>query len=414
MKGLRWLSRIFLGRLVQLPRPMWALFFVQIVMRGGDFVFPFLTLFLTRKLGLSGAAAGVWVMTNVLSGILGTMAAGKVSDHLGPRRVLVGCLVGTGLLTGPCGFLPASLIIPRVLVLAAFFQGAMKPTVAALVMDLCPSSQRKEGFSLSYLGVNLGVAIGPMVAGLLFERHLPWIFFCNSLALGCALVILLRLVPGPAQASAPPALQDAPVGAVRAFLGRPALLAYSVISIFVSFAYAQTGFGLTLYTSAGFGVHGAQVFGFLMSFNALVVIVSTTFLTRLTRTFSGPMVMGFGTALYTAGFAMLAFRLDLKLLALSTLVWSTGEVLLAINTGAYIAEHTPVHLRGRFQSICEAMASAGRILSPMVFGAVIAGCGVHVSWLVTALVTLACTVAFGLLHVRDLVGRHPAGLSSRA
>ena len=42
-------------------------------------------------------------------------------------------------------------------------------------MDLCPADQRKEGFSLSYLGVNLGVAIGPMCAGLLFERHLPWL-----------------------------------------------------------------------------------------------------------------------------------------------------------------------------------------------------------------------------------------------
>ena len=138
-----------------------------------------------------------------------------------------------------------------------------------------------------------------------------------------------------------------------------------------------------------------------MSCNAMVVILSTTILTRATRGLSGPTVMGLGTALYTAGFAMLAFRLDLRLLALSTLVWSCGEVLLATNTGAYIAEHTPAHLRGRFQSICEALASTGRVLSPLVFGAVIAGAGIHLAWLLTALVTLGCTVAFGLLHARN-------------
>jgi MFS family permease len=243
---------------------------------------------------------------------------------------------------------------------------------------------------------------------MLFERHLPWIFFCNSLALGCALVILLRMVPRSGGGNAGwPVPADRQGGSIRAFLGRPALLAYSVISVFVSLAYAQTGFGLTLYTSEAFGVRGAQVFGFLMSFNAVVVIASTTILTRITRRFSGPLVMGFGTTLYTVGFAMLAFRLDLKLLAVSTLVWSIGEVLLAINTGAYIADHTPADLRGRFQSICEAMASAGRILSPALFGVVIAGHGVHMSWLVTALVTLGCTAAFGLLHSWEFIDPDP-------
>ena len=77
-------------------------------------------------------------------------------------------------------------------------------------------------------------------------------------------------------------------------------------------------------------------------------------------------------------------------------------MLLFINTGAYIADHTPEHLRGRFQSICEVMSSAGRILSPVVFGAVIAGVGVRMSWLITALVTLACTAAFHAWDAREI------------
>jgi MFS family permease len=316
-----------------------------VIIRGGDFVFPFLTLFLTRKLGLSGAAAGFWVMASVLAGILGTVAAGKASDHLGRRQVLFGCMVGACLLTGLCGFLRASLVIPRVLVAASFFQGSMRPIIAALVMDLCPARQRREGYSLSYLGINLGLAVGPMLAGLLFERHLPWTFFAYSLAMGGAMAILLRMVPADRPVGVRPAERAA--GALRAFLGRPALVAYSLISLFVSFAYAQTGFGLTLYTSEFFGARGAQVFGLLMSCNAAAVLLLTPPLTALTRRFTGPLIMGIGTALYSAGFAMMVFRLGLGPLLLSTLVWTTGEVLLFINAGAYIAEHTPEHLRGR-------------------------------------------------------------------
>ena len=48
------------------------------------------------------------------------------------------------------------------------------------------------------------------------------------------------------------------------------------------------------------------------------------------------------------------------------------------------------------------MSSAGRILSPVVFGAVIAGIGVRGAWLVTALVTLACTAAFHAWDAREI------------
>ena len=401
MIHLKRLGRSLLGGFLDLPRAVWGLFFIQVILRGGDFVFPFLTLLLTRKLGLSGAAAGLWITANVASGLLGTMVAGKVSDHLGRRHVLAACMVGSGLLTGACGFLKPSLLIPEVLVIACFFQGSMKPIIAASIMDLCTPEQRKEGFSLSYLGVNLGVAFGPMIAGFLFERHFSWIFFGNTLALLCALSILFRMIPETrpsSSASVPEAERPVEGGALRAFLERPLLVAFCVINLFLSFAYAQTNFGLTLYTSEYFGARGAAIFGLLMSTNACVVLASTTLLTRLTRRCSEPLTMGLGAALYTAGFAMLAFQLSLRLLLLSTFVWTSGEVLLAINMGAYLGNHTPGNLRGRFQSIRETMASGGRILSPVVFGAIITGAGVRVSWLVAAVVALACAAGFGWLH----------------
>jgi MFS family permease len=401
---IRGLSRFLLGGYRHLPRSMWALFLIQVVLRGGDFVFPFLTLFLTRRLGFSGAEAGLWIMANVASGLLGTLVAGKVSDHLGRKLVLAACMVGTGLLTGSCGFLPPSMLIPRVLVLAAFFQGSMKPIIAAIIMDLCPQDTRKEAFSLSYLGVNLGVAIGPMFAGFLFENHLPWVFFGNSLALALSLLLLLRLIPElpPEHVQGEEGSERAVGGsAFRAFLERPLLVVFCLITLFVSFAYGQTTFGLTLYTSEFFGASGAAKFGFLMSFNAIVVLGSTAVLTRLTQHLSGPMTMGLGAGFMAAGFAMMAFRLGMVLLTVSVLIWTLGEVLLATNSGAYLGSHTPRNFRGRFQSIRELLSSAGRLLSPVVFGAIITGAGIRVSWLVTALVALGCAAGFGMLHRWD-------------
>lgn len=392
--------RYLMGGFRDLPGPLWAIFTLQIITRGGDFVFPFLTLFLTRKLGLSTMEAGFWVMATVTAGLLGTMAAGKLGDHLGRRRILGLCLLGACLFTGLCGFLPATLVISKVLLVASFFQGSVKPILSAFVMDLCAPEQRKEGFSLSYLGTNLGVAVGPMAAGFLFENHLPWVFFGNSLAMACAIGILIRFVPSRSFHPVPEAgpEQGAAGSALGALLKRPLLVCFLIITLFVSFAYDQTSFGLTLYTSKIFGASGAARFGFLMSFNAAVVLVSTAFITRLTARMPGALAMALGTGFYALGFSMLAFRLDMRLLLLSTLIWTTGEVLLAINTGAYLASQTPWNFRGRFQAFRDIVWSAGRILSPMAYGTIVAHAGIHVSWAVTALVALACAGGWVLLH----------------
>ncbi|MFA5905099.1 MAG: MFS transporter [Desulfobacula sp.] len=173
------------------------------------------------------------------------------------------------------------------------------------------------------------------------------------------------------------------------------------MTLLVSFAYCQTGFGLTLYTTAIFGARGAAVFGFLMSFNAVVVLVSTPLLTRLTHNLSGPASMGLGTGLYVIGFGMMAFHLNLALLMISTLIWTLGEVLWSTNYGAYLASHTPVNFRGRFQSIRELSFASGRVFSPIICGAVITHMGVHISWAFIALVSLVCTVGIAGLHRWD-------------
>src|SRR5512142_337827 len=90
------LYEFLVGEYRKLSRPIWVIFCIQVILRGGDFVFPFMTMFLTRKLGLSSAAAGLWIMGNVASGLLGTLIAGKFSDHLGWKRVLATAMIGTG------------------------------------------------------------------------------------------------------------------------------------------------------------------------------------------------------------------------------------------------------------------------------------------------------------------------------
>jgi MFS family permease len=69
-----------------LPKSIYIIFLAQVTNRFGDFVLPFLTLFLVKKMGLNYESAGFAVMLTALSSIPGSFAGGKIADHIGRKK----------------------------------------------------------------------------------------------------------------------------------------------------------------------------------------------------------------------------------------------------------------------------------------------------------------------------------------
>jgi MFS family permease len=396
----------FLGDYRDLPRPVHVIFIAQIVNRMGDFAIPLLTLFLTRKLGYDSRLTGLLVTAAAFSSMLGTVAAGKLCDQLGRKPVLLGFQAVAALLIAACGFLPAGPAMPALLIAAGLFQGAVRPSISAMIIDLTTPTQRKAAFSLSYLGINLGVAIGPMAAGLLFEEHLAWVFWLDALTTAAALGLVALAVPethpdrSPSAAGAEPAnpgeaREDG--NALAAFLRRPVLVAFSLILLLDYFMYMQGQYGLAIYTGELFGTEGARWFGLMMSCNAATVLACTLPITRLTRRLPPLACIAIGALCETVGFGMLAFRLSPALLVASTVIWTWGEILFSTNTGTWFAQHTPANLRGRFQAIQGILTQSGSILSPVLCGLVIASAGIFAAWAMIAGIGVVCTLALAAL-----------------
>ena len=53
--------------------------------------------------------------------------------------------------------------------------------MSAIVTDVLPAEKRQIGFSISYLGINLGAALGPLAAGFLFNHYIPLIFIGDAI-----------------------------------------------------------------------------------------------------------------------------------------------------------------------------------------------------------------------------------------
>ena len=381
----------------RLSRPMWVLFFVQVINRIGDFVAPFMTLFLTRKLGLSTAEAGFWVTLTIVSGLAGIMVSGRFSDRQGRKPVLLASMVLSAIPIGVAGFFADQFWIVWLLVAMSFFQGMVRPVIAALIADLTTADERKDAYALNYLGINIGVAAGPMIAAFLFERSIRWLFWADALTTFAAIALISLFIPF----MNPRAIKDSQTGnheekseegsSVAAFLARPLLVGFCLLLMADNFMYAQTHFALPLSTAA-------MTYGTLMSFNAIIVVTVTPVMNFLTRRQNPITSMIAGSILYAAGFGILVFPFTLPVLFLSTLTWTLGEILFSINTGVYMAAKTPQNLRGQFQAYREFITSFGRMAGPFFGGLVTAAFGIHALWLVVGI--LGFFSAAGFLFLR--------------
>jgi len=160
------------------PRGLYTLFFTEMWERLGYYgMRALLMLFMgaavaTGGLGLDDKTAAAIYGLFTCAVYLGALPGGWVADRLlgSQRAVLVGgIIIATGYFT---------LAVPRVdtfylgLILVVTGTGLLKPNVSAIVGQLYPEggARRDAGFTLFYMGINLGATIGPLICSYLGEK----------------------------------------------------------------------------------------------------------------------------------------------------------------------------------------------------------------------------------------------------
>jgi proton-dependent oligopeptide transporter, POT family len=172
---------------------------------------------------------------------------GFIADRwLGARRAVV--LGGAVIACGHFALaLPSTVTFALGLVLIALGSGLLKPNISAMVGALyAPGDPRRDaGFSLFYLGVNLGAFIAPLVTGFLaqsatFKAFLAargfdpagswhWGFAAAGIGMTLGLAVLVRQQGRLSHVGAPPEGASLPIAKTAAVLGGTAVLMGLVI-----------------------------------------------------------------------------------------------------------------------------------------------------------------------------------------
>ncbi len=163
------------------PRGLSTLFFTEMWERFSYYgLRPLLVLFMTAALldggfGFERAQAASIVGIYAACVYLASLPGGWVADRwLGLRRAIWygGILIACGHLSIALSLLFAKPAFFLGLIFIVLGTGLLKPNISAIVGDLYPEggSRRDAGFSIFYMGINIGALLAPILTGVLGEK----------------------------------------------------------------------------------------------------------------------------------------------------------------------------------------------------------------------------------------------------
>ncbi len=393
---------------VGLPKEVYIIVIARVINAMGIFVFPFLTLILTTKIGLSKAEAGLWIS---LSGFLyapASMIGGKLADTIGRKKIIItfDILAALGYLA--CSFVEPSMNMVYLIIISATMMGVSDPAHNALIADLTNPKNRDGAFSLSYLGFNTGFAIAALLGGVLFENYLQVMFLGDALTALIATILLLFFVPETLDKSKEEVLDEErslekrEEGSIfKVLLSRPILLYFSLIAFGYNFVYAQWGFLLPLHTEHNYMNEGAALYGKMAAFNGGIVILLTPVLTSLFTNHKNIRKIVYGGVLYVLGFGMLGFISTKTAFFTSVFIFTMGEILVTVSFMPFIANHTPASHRGRMNSILPIIMGFGFVLGPLGMGNLLRIITIPTAWQFIGIFMTVFTLLMLLLEKVD-------------
>lgn len=390
-----------------LPKEMYIICFAKLINRLGDFVVPFLALYLTQKIGMSTVASGIIVTLASVIGIPASIIGGKVSDMFGRKKIYIyGQSIAAAALI-PCAVTKNVVITIICLLVSTFFNSFIRPAFSAMVTDILSKEQRQAGFSLQYLSINVGVSIGPILAGILFNNFLPMLFLGDAITSFIAVVLIWKNVKETYEKSNHILVENkaekAEEGNIfQMLLKRPYLCMFFILNTVYNFIYTQHKFSLPITLSAEFNNQGAQFFGYLMSINAVTVVILTVFVSAITKRNHPLTNMAFSGVFYAIGFGIIGYVHSFNLFVVSTILWTGGEILSSISSGVYVANNSPSNFRGRLNAITSIVTFAGSALSTSISGIYIQVFSYKTIWNIIFFMSLiAAMLMFGLRYISE-------------
>ncbi|WP_423224549.1 MDR family MFS transporter [Candidatus Amarolinea aalborgensis] len=369
---------------------------------GGTILFPFFTLYVTRRFQVGMTEAGILIGLFAVSGLVGSVVGGALTDRMGRRSIILFGLLFSALGSVVMGLQDNLSAFYALAVVVGFLGNIASPAHQAMVADMLPDEQRSEGFGVLRVAANLAWVVGPTIGGLLATRSYLLLFLADAVASTITGFIVYRLIPE--TRPAPSANDDANSESILATLAGYGIvardklfIAYLVVSMLMLLVYQQMYNTLAVYLR---DVHGVpdRGYGLLLSLDALTVVLLQFWVTRRIKGRPAMLMMAFGTFLYLVGFTLFGFVASYALFVAAILIITFGEMIVMPVGAMLAARFAPAELRGRYMAFHDLAHAIPSTVGAAAAGLILDNYDPNWVWYAAGIVSAVAVIGYLWLH----------------
>jgi MFS family permease len=388
------------------PRQFWILVFGMFIDTIGRTILnPFLWLYVTNKFGVGMTEVGLLFALMSLTGTVGRMLGGALTDRLGRKKMILLALLVSGFSSLLMGLVPSFELFFVVVLFVGLVASIGGPAQGAMVADILPEEKRAAGFGIFRVVGNLAWILGPTVGGIMAARSYMPLFISDMVAstitAGIVFLAIQESRPKPEEGQPEQTMAETFVG-YRDVLRDMTYVLFIGACILMTLVYQQLYTTLGVYLRDAHGV-SEQAFGYLMSFNASFVVLLQVPIARRISKYQPMIMMGLGTLLYAIGFGMYGvFATYLPFLVAMAII-TFGEMFVMPTSQALVAKLAPEDMRGRYMAVFGFAWAIPQAFGPLLAGMVMDNFDPRLTWYAAALIGLIGAGSFFLLQ-RRVVG----------
>ena len=390
----------------QFSKDFWLLMAISFVdMLGGSLIYPFFSLFMTRKFNVGMTQVGtmflVWALT---SGVIGNTLGGAMADKFGRKVNMIIGLVASAVSALLMVLISDLVAFYAAIALVGIFQDIAGPAREAMIADLVPEGRRADAYGMLRIVFNLTVTIGPAVGGFLGARSFESLFYMDVVISLIAAAAVLSLLPETRPQSeghkkeAEKSFRQTIQGYRMVLKDKP-FIAFVVVSILSVFMYFNMNSTLSVYLVNHHGLTPEQ-FGYILSLNAAIVVFLQLTVTRLTNGWKPLIALAIGNLLYVVGFSMYGIVNSYALFMLAMVIITVGEMIIAPKEQALAVGFAPEHMRGRYMAVHAFVWVIPVAIGPLGAGLIMDNLDARLLWFAAGSIGVLAVAGFLALHIK--------------
>ena len=380
------------------PTQFWFLVFGQFIyMTGAGFIWPFIAIYIGDSLNISLSSVSLILTLRAAATLLASFFIGPLTDKIGRKIILI-----ISLFVGAISFFfldfANSLLLFAILMIG---WGAVQPlyriSTQAMIADIIDPNERMGAYSLLRIFMNLGVAIGPIIGGYLVRISYSITFYIAAICLIVVGVISLFAIKE--TLSPQIALSNKTKNTyaeIKTVLKDHVFLWFCLGILIVYILSSQVFALLSSYLKTNFAITEIQS-GNIMAVNAIMIILLQFFIARKIQKFNPMWMMLLGAVLYIVGVSSNALGSVFWHFAISMMIMTAGELVLAPTATTFTANQAPPHLRGQYMSIFGLANGVGYGLGPVIGALFNDNISPQATWYGSGLVATSAILIFFIL-----------------